>query len=78
MKAGAKMSNITFIDFDICHRMEPLQKSYYVTLKYIFKLKITNSNQPVPADLSPLVRPCRGVALVRLYVYSLSCKEYYF
>ena len=37
------MSNMTFIDFDIFHQMEPLQKSYSITMTYIFKVKIATS-----------------------------------
>ena len=37
---GKKYQNITFIDVDICRRMEPLQKLYFVTLTYSLKVKI--------------------------------------
>ena len=36
---SAKLIKTTFIDFDIYHQMETLQKSYSVTLPYIFKVK---------------------------------------
>ena len=41
VRAGTDMSNATFIDVDICNQMEPLQKSYSVTLTHIFvKVKL--------------------------------------
>ena len=33
---------MTFIDFDICHRMAPLQKLYFMTLTYFLKVKNVN------------------------------------
>ena len=38
MRAGATISNATRTDVYICQRMEPLRKSYSVTLTYIFEL----------------------------------------
>ena len=43
VRAGAKMLKTTFISFDICHRMEPVQKSYSVIQIHNFKVKIGNS-----------------------------------
>ena len=37
------MSHVIFIDFDICHQTESLQKSCSVTLTYIFKFKTVRS-----------------------------------
>ena len=35
----AKMRDTGFIDFDICNRMAPLQKLYFVILTYFFNVK---------------------------------------
>ena len=40
MRASSKMRHTTFIYFDICHQMEPLLKSFFVILTYIFKVRI--------------------------------------
>ena len=40
MSASAKkMHGITFVDFDICHRMASWRKLYSVTLIYFLKVK---------------------------------------
>ena len=53
-----------FIDFDICNQMEPLRKSYSVTITHILRVKITIYDQAVPADLHQLLPHRCRVALV--------------
>ena len=42
VRSSKKCLSMTFIEFDICHRIGPFQMLYSVTLTYIFKLKLCN------------------------------------
>ena len=55
-RTGAKKSNATFIDVNICHHMEPMSKSHAMNLPHIFKANIANTRHAVPADLPQFVR----------------------
>ena len=40
VRIGANSRHTAFMDFDIRHRLETLQKSYSVTLNYIFNVNL--------------------------------------
>ena len=54
---------MTFIDFDICHRMASLRKWYSVTLTYFSKVKTWNRDLPTVANAHTSVTSASNAVL---------------
>ena len=49
-------THVRLIGVGICYQLEKFQKSWYLTLTHIFKVKVADSHKAVPADVPPLVQ----------------------